>query len=256
LRSSDIEEDRGLVGEHLLFDADNGSVHWVVDAGQVGLGGTLSHSAEFVVDRSMAQADPSLVSSQIGHRDASQVSANSWTHQDLRVSSVREGSNRDLVKGSGVWKGPRLSYLRESQSSNENKLSVPRCLEHFSRRKLRHIELLVRVSDVSGPGDHLLVEASDDCLNSKNVAAEHESLKHVNLGSLQIVILVLFVPESVLIEPVVDLGPRVEGVSEVGRSWWGDPELVFLVDLEVVDELLVLSLIVLLDDSEVPLVLA
>lgn len=54
----------------------------------------------------------------------------------------------------------------------------------------------------------------------------------------------------VLIEPVVDLGLGVNGVTEVGGSGGGDPELLLVSAEEVVDQLLVLSLVVLLDDAE------
>lgn len=76
-RCSDVEEDGGLVGEDLLFDTDDGSVHGVVDVGKIVLSGSLSHSAELVVDGTVAQAHPTLVGSQVGHGDATQVSANS-----------------------------------------------------------------------------------------------------------------------------------------------------------------------------------
>lgn len=55
----------------------------------------------------------------------------------------------------------------------------------------------------------------------------------------------------VLIEPVVDLGLGVERISEVGGSRRGNPEFVLIIAKQVVDELLVLSLVVFLDDTEV-----
>ena len=55
----------------------------------------------------------------------------------------------------------------------------------------------------------------------------------------------------VLIEPVVDLGLGVKRISKVGRSGGGNPEFVFIIAEHVVDQLLVLSLVVVLDDAEV-----
>lgn len=70
-------------------------------------------------------------------------------------------------------------------------------MEDFTRRKLRDIELLVRISDVSGTSVHLLIEDSDNSLNSEDVRAENESLKHVDLSSLNFIVLALFVPQSI-----------------------------------------------------------
>ncbi len=55
----------------------------------------------------------------------------------------------------------------------------------------------------------------------------------------------------VLIEPVVNLGLGIEGVSEVGWSGGSNPEFVLISDEHVVSQLLVLSLVVVLDDTEV-----
>ena len=88
---SNVEEDGGLVREDLLLNADNGSVHGVVDVGQVCLGGSLSDSAEFVVNGTMAEANPTLVGTEIGNGDATEMGANGGAHEDLGVFGIREG---------------------------------------------------------------------------------------------------------------------------------------------------------------------
>ena len=55
----------------------------------------------------------------------------------------------------------------------------------------------------------------------------------------------------VLIEPVVNLGLSVEGITEVGRSGGGNPELWLISAENVVNQLLILSLVIFLDDAEV-----
>jgi hypothetical protein len=55
----------------------------------------------------------------------------------------------------------------------------------------------------------------------------------------------------ILIEPVVDLGLGVEGISEVRGSGGSDPEFLLISAQDIVDQLLILSLVVFLDDSEV-----
>ena len=55
----------------------------------------------------------------------------------------------------------------------------------------------------------------------------------------------------VLIEPVVDLSLGVKRVAKVGGSGGSNPEFVLISAEHVVDQLLVLSLVVVLDDAEV-----
>ena len=55
----------------------------------------------------------------------------------------------------------------------------------------------------------------------------------------------------VLVEPVVGLGLGVKRVAEVGGAGGGDPVHWAVVELEVVDKLLVATLVVLLHDAEV-----
>jgi hypothetical protein len=44
----------------------------------------------------------------------------------------------------------------------------------------------------------LLIKGSHDGLDTEHVAADDETLQHVDLGSLDFIVLVLFVPESIL----------------------------------------------------------
>lgn len=74
---SDVEEDGWLIGVDHLLDTEDGSVHLVVNEGQVGGGWSLTHSSEFIINRSVTQTHPPLVGSQVGHWDASQMSTNS-----------------------------------------------------------------------------------------------------------------------------------------------------------------------------------
>jgi len=55
----------------------------------------------------------------------------------------------------------------------------------------------------------------------------------------------------VLIEPVVDLGLGVNGVTEVGGSGGSNPEFLLVGAEHVVNQLLILSLVIFLNDAEV-----
>jgi hypothetical protein len=74
---SNVEEDGWFIGEYLLFNAYDWSVDGVIDIGQVVLGWTLSDSTEFVVHGTVTKANPTLVSSEIGYWNTTQMSANS-----------------------------------------------------------------------------------------------------------------------------------------------------------------------------------
>jgi len=75
-------------------------------------------------------------------------------------------------------------------------------------------------------------------------------LEHVDLSSLDLIVSILLVPESVLIEPVISFGLGVEWVTEVGWSGRGNPVSWSLGTEKVVNKLLVLSIVVFLNDSE------
>lgn len=55
----------------------------------------------------------------------------------------------------------------------------------------------------------------------------------------------------VLIEPVIDLGLHIKGIAEVGGAGRGNPVHRSVGSEEVVSQLLVLSFVVLLHDTEV-----
>lgn len=70
-------------------------------------------------------------------------------------------------------------------------------MQDLTRWKLRDLELLVGISDISSSGNHLLIETGNNGLDSKNVAADNETLEHVDLSSLDFIVLVLLIPESI-----------------------------------------------------------
>lgn len=247
---SHIEEDRWLVRELLLLDAHDWAVHRVVDVWQVGLSWSLSDPTELVVDGTVAKAHPALVGTEVWHWDATQVGANGRAHENLRVAGVGKGGNGLLIQEGGGWKSVGLLDLGHGESSHEDDLSVPGGLENLSWRKLRDVELLVGVSDVSGSSDHLVVDNTDDGLDTDNVRGKDKALEHVDLSSLDLVISILLVPKSVFVEPVIGLGLGIERVSEVGGSGGGNPVGWPLSAQKVVDKFLILSIVVLLDNTE------
>ena len=183
----------------MLLNAHNWAIDGVVDVWQVGLSWSLSDSSELVVDGSVAKANPSLVGSKIWNWDASQMGANGGAHQNLGVSGVGKSSDGLFIQKGGVWKGVGVFNLGHGESSNEDDLSVPSGLEDLSWWELRDIELLVGVSNVSSSGDHLVVDDGDDGLDTNDIGRNDESLEHVDLSSLDLIVSILLVPDSVLV---------------------------------------------------------
>jgi len=70
-------------------------------------------------------------------------------------------------------------------------------------RKLRDVHLLVGVTDVTITGDHLVVDNSQDGLDTEHVVSEDEALEHVDLSATDFVVTVLFVPNSANISQIV-----------------------------------------------------
>ena len=119
----------------------------------------------------MAKANPSLVSSQVRHRNAAEMRADSRAHDDIGVTGISDHDLSVLVKLSGFWQVISLSDLTFSQTSDENHFSVPGGLEYFSLRKCADVQLLVCVSDVPASGDHLVVNKCQHGLHAKYVVS-------------------------------------------------------------------------------------
>ena len=194
--NSNIKEDWWLVREHLLLNAEDGSPHLVVNIGQVTGGGTLSNSTELIIHGTVAKANPSLVSTQVWHGNATQVSANSRAAKHRRVTSRWNWSLGSSIEKSGVGERVGEVDFRFGQTTNENHLTVPGGLGDLSWGEFRDIELLVCVTDVTITGDHLVVNDSEDGLDANDVVTEDETLEHINLGAANFVVAVLFVPGS------------------------------------------------------------
>ena len=156
-----------------------------------------------------------------------------------------------FVKHRGRWESVGLVDFSFSETSHENKLSVPGGLENFTWGKLTDVEFFVGISDVSVAGNHLVVHDGENSFDSDRVAAENKSLHHVGLGALDVVVAVLFVPKSVFVEPIVNLCLHVERIAEVGGAGGCNPVHGAIGGKQVVGELLVLSFIIVLDNTEI-----
>ena len=178
-------------------------MHLVVDPGQVGDGGALTDSAELVVDGTVTEADPALVGTQVGHGDATQMRADGRAADNAGVAGVGNGGLRLLIELSGGWQGVGLVDLGLGQSTHEDHLSVPGSLGDLTWRKLRDVHLLVSVTDVTITGDHLVVDNSQDGLDTEHVVSEDEALEHVDLSATDFVVTVLFVLNSANISQIV-----------------------------------------------------
>ena len=118
----------------------------------------------------------------------------------------------------GERKSVGIFDFSKSKSSNEDDLTVPGGLEDFTRWEFRDIKFLIRISDVSSVSDHLRVDNGGDGLDTNDVSGEDETLHHVHLGSLDFVVFIMFVPESVFIEPVINLSLSIDWITEVRWS--------------------------------------
>ena len=171
-------------------------MHLVVNPWQVGGGWSLTDATELVVDGSVAKADPSLVGAEIWHWDAAQMSANGRAAQDGRVAGFGDRDLGLLVELGRLGESVGLVDLRLGETTHEDHLSVPGSLEDFTWWQLGDVELLVSLTDISVAGAHLVVDHSQHSLQAEHVATDNESLEHVNLSALNLVVLVLFVPQS------------------------------------------------------------
>lgn len=70
------------------MDAEDRSMHLVINPRKVGGCGALTDTTEFVVDGTVAQAHPTLVCTEVRHWNATQMSANGGATHDRGVTGV------------------------------------------------------------------------------------------------------------------------------------------------------------------------
>ena len=126
-------------------------------------------------------------------------------------------------------------------------------MEDLTRRQFRNIEFFVSITDISVTSDHLVVDDCDQSLDTEDVVAKDEALNHVHLSTTDLIVTVLFIPDTILIEPIVGFGLLIERIAEVGRARGGYPVHRPVGQSKIVNQLLVPALIVLLHDAEVAL---
>jgi hypothetical protein len=211
--------------EFQSFDADNGSifVDWVINIWQVLEGRSLSDSTELVINWTVANANISIIVAQIWNGNATQMGADGWAYQDGGFTGWSEDDFRALVKNGFNWVIIFLLDLFGSKSSDEDRGTVPDNLDDFGRWQFRDIDLHVGVPVVSGPSG----ESSNggDAIESGKV--EHTGIvdctEGVQLGSSDFGL--VFVMDSVFVEPVVDGGLEIDVITEVSRTSRCDKEL-------------------------------
>lgn len=177
----------------------------------------------------MADADPTVVGSEVGNGDAAQVGADCRADQDLSISCRVDADLAGLVEEGRLGEFVLLLvHLCSGQSSDENGSAVPDNLEDLSWRNFGNIDFEIGISVVASPpvepaDDGESVETTHVCESGVEDCAEHVDLGSSNVGFVLVV-------DSVLVEPVVDVGLEVDVVSEVSGSGRGDKEAVFVGD--------------------------
>ena len=114
------------------------------------------------------------------------------------------------------------------ESSDEDGGSVPDNLEDLSGRDFGDIDLKIGIPIVPGPP----IEPSDnsDCVEPAKVGESgiEEGTEHIDLSPSDVGL--VFVVDSVLVEPVIDVGLEVDVVSEVAGPGGADEEAVLVGD--------------------------
>lgn len=125
--SSRPKANGGLSWEFHLLDTEKSSVFvkGVVDVGKVQQGRALSNSAEFVVNRTMANADPSVVGSEVGDWNATQMGANCRADEHLSTSCLVQANLTDLVEHGCIGEFVFFLNFLGGESPNEDGCSVP-----------------------------------------------------------------------------------------------------------------------------------
>ena len=108
--------------------------------------------------------------------------------------------------------------FRLRQTTHKDQVTIPGCLEDLTWRQFRNIEFFVSITDISVTGNHLVVNDSDQSLDTEDVVAKDKALDHVHLSTTDLIVTVLLIPHSVLVEPIVGFSLLIERITKVGRA--------------------------------------
>lgn len=197
----------------------------------------------------MANADPTVIGSQIGDGNAAQMGADSRAHEYLRITSRCKAHLADRIQKRGFRVLVLfLVHLLGSKSSNKNRRPIPNNLHDLPRRNLTDINLKIGISIVPGPA----IESADDGNRVESAqignAGVVEGAEHVDLGAADVGL--MLVVNSVLVEPVVESGFEIDVVAEVAGAGRGDEEVRLVGNGVVAVELFAGPLVVVFDQAE------
>ena len=134
------------------------------------------------------------------------------------------------------------------ESPDEDGSSVPDDLKDLAWWDFRDINFKVGVSVVPSPS----IEPSNEgyCIEPTKIgeASVVECTKHIYLGSPDVSF--MLVVDSVLVEPIIDVGLEIDVISKVSGPGGGDEETMLIGYGVVVVEILGGPLVVLRDQSE------
>jgi len=129
---SNVDKDRGFIRELLLLNAENGSMHLIVNVGKIGGSGALTHTTELIVDGTVTKTHPTLVGTQIRHGNATQMGANGRAAQYLGVTGIWNTGLRLLIELSSGRQSVGKCDFRHCETTHKDHLTGPGSLEHFS----------------------------------------------------------------------------------------------------------------------------
>jgi len=242
------ETDGRLAGVLQLLNTENVVIKGVVDDFQVFKGGSLSDSTKLIIDTSVANANPSLVVTEVRNRNATQVSANGRADQHLRVLVVIEEDSFVFIEQCLFRQSMLLFDFLVSETSDEDRLSVPHNLNDFARRQGTDVNLKISVAIVSLPAGHSVDYSESEQTSQRGHGSPAKSIKQIDLGSTNIN--VLFVVHAIFIKPVVDIHLEIDVVAEIARSGRSCEELGSRGNLVSAIQLLLDALLIIVCKSE------
>mmetsp|Transcript_48292 Transcript_48292/g.67076 ORF Transcript_48292/g.67076 Transcript_48292/m.67076 type:complete len:209 (-) Transcript_48292:31-657(-) len=179
------------------------------------------------------------------------MSAHSRAHQQLGVTGVGKDDLLTLINKSVGGVLVLLLDFGGSQSSDEDRGTVPDDLHNLTGRKLTNFHLHISILVVSLP----TVQSANNTHSVQSGNTDQTSIvngrQQVELSSSDIVL--TFVVGSVLLEPVVEGDLEVKMVTKVTRSGAGNEIVGSLRDEVALICLLIGSVIILRDNAEIAL---
>lgn len=177
----------------------------------------MSDAAELVVHGPVADAHPTVVGSQVGDRDATEMGAHGRADQDLGVACRAEDDLASFIQDGLSWVFVVLLMdFLSGKSPHKDRRTIPDNLKHLSRRKPRDINLHIGIPIIASPTMKPSNKPNRIKPSKIKQTPIDNRIEQINLRPADISL--MFVIDAILVKPVIDCSRKVDVITEVSGT--------------------------------------